>query len=210
MERVPLGKKILLGAISAAALGLIVFKIWPSDLVTKPDSLLKAAASNNPRRVFAVMGLNEREALGMTEEKFVAVYDQCFRPSLEGASLTGYKTSEINGDPPFSGFVARQVKFSNGSAGLLTANAYITENGAQVNVLRSLLYLSAACDTYKVKPAPSKVDKGKARLSLLRRLAESCTQVGVLGLYDEESREVIPWAQMEVKLSEHLAHFMKG
>lgn len=204
------GGWVLISAICVVALGLIVTKFWPSDLVTKPDSLLKAATSNDPRKVFAVMGQAERDALDLSQSDFAAIYDACFRPSFDGVRLTGYKTSEINGSPAVSGYVGRQAVLTGGSTVLLMSNSYITERGAQTNVLKMLLYMAAACEAYKVNPAPSKVEKGRARLALLSRLAPKCEEHGVMGLYDEESRKVILWAEMEKKLNLHLAHFMKG
>lgn len=193
----PRTKFLLIGALSLLAIGFFASKLWPNELVTKPDRAIKASVSGDAKKLYALSSKHERDVLGLTAEKFLKLYDMCFRESLAGVQLRGERSFDVSGNPPTSGYALLESRLPNGSITYLGVNSYLTEDGPQINLLRSLIRNASMCDAYRIKPNPTDADEIQAQIDLVVRITPKAEELGIMGVYDQEKRKLIPWSDLE-------------
>jgi len=183
--------------VSAMICGYLVFRlISPPSVAYLGERTTACVASGNANCVYDSILERERTALDLTPEKIQALLQNYILPSYGELNGAPAKHSQ---DVPDQGQVIVDWSWPKSKGGTITfaTTAVSTPNGARTICTTQWMIYHAMEARYQTSPTEAKL---LVYIRGLERDSEYLARLGIRGIYDPESDQVVEWKDVITKM----------
>lgn len=164
--------------------------------------MLNAALSNNPDEVYSYSPPEERAALGLTREKFRAVWAKLIAPRLALYHVTGSITSELLGNSEGVARAPMECEL-NRRAYPLPCDVYAGDHQGTLPVLRFFLIQAWRLDYFGNHNVPADIpDTIQAEIQGLKRDRDFLQSLGLRAFYISPDRPLLEFDAWQQKMEQ--------
>jgi hypothetical protein len=177
-------------AAAAVAMGAMIATsfFWSQMMKDDPKgvarNLAKAVLRKDPRGVYRFRAPHEEDGTGLTEQKFVQIWQDLIAPILDRIQFTAGVKSERLNDPPTQGVAEVQALFPDGRSDTWGFAAWVTDEGPRTAILHDVLTMAAVLEHSMAHPETGDQPKnfGRIKLERLRKHRSYLEKLGVVGM----------------------------